>query len=264
VEQYLEWSGVQVANADEGDLAFYTDPGIKAMVSSHIETLIMRRNTVTGKLYRDDPAIMAWNLINEPRCKTEPSSIGKNALQNWLREMAAFVKALDENHLLTIGEEGFFPEGSPWHDDNPNSWSSDSGQDFLRNHDIPEIDFTTLHIWPDNWNARDWFLIDWIAAHVEAAELLRKPLIIQEFGTEVNRTEPSTAALDMEERESVFQQVYHAVEAYLATDSPLQGSLFWMWDIENPSEADTFGIVTEDENIMGMIADHVDFMKLVD
>jgi hypothetical protein len=37
-----------------------------------------------------------------------------------------------------------------------------------------------------------------------------------------------------------------------------------MWDIENPSEADTFGIVTEDENIMGLIADHVDFMKLVD
>jgi mannan endo-1,4-beta-mannosidase len=30
------------------------------------------------------------------------------ALQSWLEAMAPYVKGLDPNHLLTIGEEGFY------------------------------------------------------------------------------------------------------------------------------------------------------------
>jgi len=46
---------------------------------------------------------MAWNLINEPRCFQCP-----DALQSWIENQAAYVKSLDGNHLLTIGEEGFY------------------------------------------------------------------------------------------------------------------------------------------------------------
>lgn len=30
------------------------------------------------------------------------------AVQKWVAEMAPYVKSLDPNHLLTLGEEGFY------------------------------------------------------------------------------------------------------------------------------------------------------------
>lgn len=40
---------------------------------SYSQTVLTRRNIYTGIEYRDDPTIFAWELINEPRCMTDPS-----------------------------------------------------------------------------------------------------------------------------------------------------------------------------------------------
>jgi endo-1,4-beta-mannosidase len=51
--------------------------------------------------YRDDPTILSWNLINEPRC----DAIGCNTdILNWIEEMAPYLKSVDSNHLVTVGE----------------------------------------------------------------------------------------------------------------------------------------------------------------
>ena len=60
-------------------------------------------NTISGVMYRDDPTIFAWNLMNEPRC----TGCGW-AMQEWVTEMAQYMKAIDPNHMVTIGEEGFY------------------------------------------------------------------------------------------------------------------------------------------------------------
>ena len=56
--------------------------------------------SVCVQVYRDDDTILSWDLINEPRC----DRIGCDTdMLAWIEEMAPYVKALDSNHLLTVG-----------------------------------------------------------------------------------------------------------------------------------------------------------------
>lgn len=38
-----------------------------------VQRVVTRFNTITKIAYRDDPTIMAWELINEPRCQADYS-----------------------------------------------------------------------------------------------------------------------------------------------------------------------------------------------
>ena len=40
-----------------------------------MEAMVSRRNSINGRLYRDDPTIFAWDLMNEPRCDCFPDEI---------------------------------------------------------------------------------------------------------------------------------------------------------------------------------------------
>jgi mannan endo-1,4-beta-mannosidase len=41
--------------------------------------------------------------MNEPICR----QCAAGAVASWVSEMAGYVKSLDKNHLITVGEEGF-------------------------------------------------------------------------------------------------------------------------------------------------------------
>lgn len=47
---------------------FFTDPGARKLYRAHAAAIAGRNNSITGRMYKDDPTIMAWSLINEPRC----------------------------------------------------------------------------------------------------------------------------------------------------------------------------------------------------
>lgn len=69
--------------------------------------------------------------------------------QDWVREMAGYVKSIDRNHLLEIGLEGFYGESMPEKKGfNP---GYQVGTDFISNNQIPEVDFATIHLYPDQW-----------------------------------------------------------------------------------------------------------------
>jgi mannan endo-1,4-beta-mannosidase len=64
--------------------------------------------------------------------------------------MAAYVKSIDNNHLLEIGLEGYYGETMPQKKQfNPNTYQT--GTDFISNNQIPQIDFATIHLYPDQW-----------------------------------------------------------------------------------------------------------------
>lgn len=49
---------------------FFNDTGARELYKTYVRYIVQRRNSRTGQLYRDDPTILAWDLINEPRCET--------------------------------------------------------------------------------------------------------------------------------------------------------------------------------------------------
>ena len=55
-----------------------------------------RRNTYNGRLYKEDPTIFAWDILNEPR----QTSGDYSTVQKWIDMMASFVKSVDPNHMV--------------------------------------------------------------------------------------------------------------------------------------------------------------------
>lgn len=98
VDQYEWWGGIGEYAKFHGKSkdAFWTDPDIKKDFKDTISYVLHRRNTITNVLYKDDPAILAWETGNE---LTPPTSA-------WTSEIGAFIKNIDNNHLLIDGKYG--------------------------------------------------------------------------------------------------------------------------------------------------------------
>jgi len=94
VDNWKWWGGPEEYAAFRGKTReeFWTDPQLIEDIKTTIRFIITRRNTYTGQLYRDDKAILCWETGNE---LAPPFS--------WTRDIAAYVKSLDSNHLLMEG-----------------------------------------------------------------------------------------------------------------------------------------------------------------
>eukprot|EP01026_Neomeris_dumetosa_P037895 TRINITY_DN3080_c0_g1_i14.p1 TRINITY_DN3080_c0_g1~~TRINITY_DN3080_c0_g1_i14.p1 ORF type:complete len:758 (-),score=74.95 TRINITY_DN3080_c0_g1_i14:662-2935(-) len=212
---------------------FWLDPTTKQMYKNHIAFMTSRVNSFNNRTYRDDPTIFAWNVINEPRCRSEECKRG-NLLSEWIHEMAGFIKSVDPNHMVTVGEEGFYKPGCE-QEYNPGTWASNNGQDSLLDHSSEHIDFVATHVWPDNWGRVDEeFLLNWLKAKKQDADILQKPLVIEEFG---KATESMTDADEIANvRDPVYSTVYQHIEESFNENGYLRGGLFWTFNYGQPHE----------------------------
>ena len=176
VTQYLRWAGINDAARDDlpfgidphRAMQFYTTETTRRLYREHVEKLATRRNTITGTLYRDDPNIFGWELINEGQAITGRWS----ERRAWIAEMSAYLKSLDPNHMIAPGTWGYR--------------IASERREWLLDHALPNIDYCDVHIYPvpdtnsfvDSPTAMGQFVDNRAAA----AFALKKPLVFGEFG----------------------------------------------------------------------------------
>ncbi|MBN2462467.1 MAG: hypothetical protein JXB43_02580 [Dehalococcoidia bacterium] len=78
------------------------DQKLRSAYKDLITRVVTRKNTVNGRLYRDDPTIMAWDVISEPVPPGHQPIIPAEDFSSWLQEMTGHIRSLDPNHLVTM------------------------------------------------------------------------------------------------------------------------------------------------------------------
>ncbi len=217
-----------LVGAATGHDDFYTYPQCKQWYKDHISAVLNRVNTFNGITYKDDPTVFAWELANEPRCTSDVSG---NTLQGWIEEMAAYIKSLDSQHMVTTGSEGFYGPSGPSH--NPYGWFANQGVDFIPNHQPASIDFGCFHVWPDHWSLNYAQSMAWADDHIEDSEsLLGKPVILEEFG----KHRPLST------RDQFYQGWYDAFFTDAEAGKAAGGTNFWILYHDAYPDYDGFGV----------------------
>ncbi|KAL7135448.1 hypothetical protein ABFS83_11G097100 [Erythranthe nasuta] len=221
--QYVQWAkdkGHYLNNDDD----FFTNPIVKEYYKNHVKAVLTRINSITGVAYKNDPTIFAWELINEPRCQ---SDISGKSIQDWVAEMSAYVKSIDAKHLVEVGMEGFYGESMP--EKKQNNPGYEVGTDFIANNLVPHVDFTTIHLYPDQWvpgssdEVQAEFVHKWIQTHIDDSKsVIGKPIMVTEFGKSSR-----SSGYNVEARDNYFSNIFNSVYSCARTGGPCGGALFW-------------------------------------
>ena len=150
-QQMLAWYGGQ-----DGSF-FFRDARTRNDYKQLVRSVMERVNPLTGLAYKDDPAIFAWELINEGDI-VKPLSL----VQNWVAEMSSYVKTIDPHHLVTSGLA------------NVSTRIPDIG--------IPTIDFGVWHGYPKYYNLTVDSFDQFIKEFCAIGAAYNKPVLLEEFG----------------------------------------------------------------------------------
>ncbi|EQB50640.1 hypothetical protein CGLO_09896 [Colletotrichum gloeosporioides Cg-14] len=207
--------------------SWYTNAAAQAQYQAYVRAVVNR--------YKSSSAIFAWELANEPRCK----ACSTDVIYKWAESTSKFVKSLDSNHMVTLGDEGM---GLPGDGSYPYQYGE--GTDFVKNLGIKTLDFGTFHMYPDHWGVdlKTWSP-GWIKSHGEACAKAGKPCLFEEYGS----------LSDHCNIEKAWQQVSR-------TASGLGADLFWQWGDQLSSgqtHNDGFTIYHGSSDYQCLVVDHV-------
>jgi len=205
--------------------SFYANTQANMLFQKAIATIITRKNTITKNTYLNDPTIMSWELANEPRGGMHPQE-----LNVWIHETAQFIKSLDPHHLVTVGSEGLTPYPS-------------TNNDFYKNHASKYIDYTTIHIWPTNWNWFDPQRADatiqialqktkaYLLQHLSMSEKMERPMVLEEFGFPRDKESYSPTSSTYY-RNLFYEEIFKFVYQLAEKRKSMAGINFWAWSGE--------------------------------
>lgn len=220
--QYVKWAqelGITGLKKDD----FYTNETLKGWYKDYVNGLLNHTNPYTGRKLKDEPSVFAWELSNEPRCNSD-AQCKDNILYNWAKEMSEYVKSIDPNHMVALGDEGFFNRPYGYFDEYTTSnyaFYGAEGVDFEKLMTIDTLDFGTPHLYLDQWGMKhtgtgqDDLL--WFKIHGETCAELGKPVILEEFGL-TNRTI----------RDSEYEQWFEVLEGNVYDTVEYAGTNYWM------------------------------------
>ena len=230
---YLQWSGHgdAVVPAVDGWPAymeyvkqFPQSDSAKALFANHVNYIVSRTNRYNQIKYVDDPTIMSWQIGNEPRAFSDEN---KEPFARWMADVAAQIKSLDPNHMVSSGSEG--------------SWGCEMDMNlFEKIHADPNINYLNIHIWPYNWS---WVKADslkellprakentkkYIDDHMVIARKYSKPIVLEEFGFprdgfSFSKEAPTTA------RDEYYRYVFDLIRQDRESGGLFAGCNFWSW-----------------------------------
>ena len=230
---YLQWSGhgKAVIPAVDGWPAynnyvkqFHQSDSAKVLFANYVKDIVTRTNRYNKIKYVDDPTLMSWQIGNEPRAFSDEN---KEAFARWMTDVAAQIKSLDPNHLVSSGSEG--------------AWGCEGDITLYEKiHSDPNIDYLNIHIWPYNWS---WVKADslqellpqakintkeYIDEHLAIAGKYKKPLVLEEFGFPRDgflfSKETSTTA-----RDEYYSYVFDLIRQERENSGLFAGCNFWAW-----------------------------------
>ena len=162
INQYLNWVGLPSVDHDQ----FFTNQADIKLYENYLGHILSRSNSYTGISYKNDPAVLAWDMINEPRTQGGNTAV----VATWANMIAQYIKSQDQNHLVTISL------------DKP---TADTGESTICASTY--IDFCSVHIYPqDPAIASYQTYSDELHAiqtyKYTAVAILRKPIVVTEIG----------------------------------------------------------------------------------
>ncbi|TPN87770.1 PKD domain-containing protein [Aquimarina algicola] len=237
IKDRLKWEGIEVEGAGTHDQGqFFTNASAIQGYKDYVKYFITRKNHYDGVEYRNDPTILAWELMNEPRYQGFGDDLSSNTLRAWVDDMGEFIKSIDSNHLLGTGLEA---HGAKY------GFGGDEGNDFIKIHESPYIDFTSAHPYiRESWsNFTLEQTMELMATWAnESHNIIKKPLYVGEFNVEI------------QERYEWWEEIYGYIEK-----EKIGASAFW-WFPDSETPRDKFAVFEGDVEV-GIYKEHAHRME---
>jgi len=239
IPQLVNWTTGKAVPDDDADwqernahvISFYQDKNAQQLYYQAVDHLLGRTNTINGRRYTSDPAIMAWQLCNEPRPGTwEQTAETAPHMLAWADKASTYFRDHGVRQLISLGSEGLY--------------GVNSNEQLYRDlHALPNIDYLTVHLWPQNWA---WFdpekgdaTIDktleetrkYLEHHIAIARDLDKPMVLEEFGL-ARDGGGFTPDSSVQHRNQFFRLIGDIFKNDLQQGGPFAGINIWTWSGE--------------------------------